>query len=212
MQLTWANQVTILRILMIAPFVICMLNSNTDSTGWVMRYSALGVFIFMCLSDILDGYLARVKKQVTRLGSFLDPMADKLLMTCACILLASQKTAVVGFRMPSAIVVLIIGKDLLLLLGFLVVYFVTSEVHIKPIFIGKFTSFLQSTMVVATLIAPEAVLKIGGWGVFVGILWYGVAGLAVVSTILYIQGSIAEVDEFEEKANNSAVKCEEHSE
>lgn len=198
MKLTWANQITILRILLIWPFIICMLNSNTDDTGWVMRYSALGIFIFMCISDIIDGYVARVKKQVTRLGAFLDPMADKLLITCACVLMASEKTAVEGFQMPSAIVVLVIGKDLLLLLGFVVVYFVTSEVHIKPLFLGKITSCLQSAMVVATLIAPEVAPKVAGWGVFVRVLWYSVAGLAVVLTIMYIRNGISDVEAYEE--------------
>ena len=114
MQLSRANQITILRIFLIAPFVIFMLKMGEPGHGDVVRYCALGVFVLMCVSDALDGYMARVKKQKTELGAFLDPMADKLLITCACILLASRQTAIDGFHLPPTVVVLIIGKDLLL--------------------------------------------------------------------------------------------------
>ena len=135
--LTWANQITIVRILLIIPFVICMLKVNEAEHSVLVRYVALCIFLFMCISDFLDGYMARVKHQVTKIGSFLDPMADKLLIMCACVLLASKKTGIEGFILPQAVVVLIIGKDVLVSLGFIITYFVTSHIHIVPVFIGK---------------------------------------------------------------------------
>ena len=110
--LTLANQVTILRIILIIPFVICMLYSNHPQGGDRMRYVAVVIFAVMGISDAVDGYLARVKKQVSKLGTFLDPLADKLLMTCACVLLAVKATSVPGYRLPGVVVVLIIGKDI----------------------------------------------------------------------------------------------------
>jgi len=137
MTLNRANQITIVRILLIIPFVICMLKVNELECSKGVRYIALAIFLAMCASDVLDGYVARVKKQVTQLGSFLDPLADKLLITCACLLLASEKTAVGGMLLPKPVVVLIIGKDVLLLLGFIIVYFMTSQIRILPLAIGK---------------------------------------------------------------------------
>ena len=104
MKLNWANRITITRILLIVPFVICMLKINqptlSDSGRDAMRYTAILIFLVMATSDALDGFLARKKGQITRLGSFLDPTADKLLMTCACLLLASKRAGVEGFQLP----------------------------------------------------------------------------------------------------------------
>ena len=167
-----------------------------------MRYTALCIFSFMCASDVLDGYMARVKKQITKLGSFLDPMADKLLIMCACILLASPQTAVDGFRLPKGVVVLVIGKDMLLLLGFVISYLITSQVRIVPVFIGKLGTFLQLSMVTAILIAPEMSKLTGYWIYFARFLWWSAAGAAVLSTLVYIRNGIGYIEQFEESVNN----------
>ncbi len=87
MKLNWANRITILRVLLIIPFVSCMLKINdtalTEPMRNMMRYISILIFLVMAASDVFDGFLARSKRQVTRLGSFLDPTADKLLMACA---------------------------------------------------------------------------------------------------------------------------------
>ena len=128
MKLSWASRVTILRILLIVPFVSFMLKTNdtalSPGSQNAMRYVSIIVFLVMAISDAIDGYLARIKKQVTKLGAFLDPIADKLLMTSACLLLASQRGHVQSFLLPPTVVVLIIGKDLFIFLGFTIVYFI----------------------------------------------------------------------------------------
>ena len=198
MRLFSANQITILRILMIAPFVIFMLKIDEPGHGDVMRYCALGVFVFMCVSDALDGYIARVKKQMTELGAFLDPMADKLLITCACVLLASGHTAIKDFLLPPTVVVLIIGKDLLLLLGFIVVYFITSQVRIETVVVGKVSTVLQLSMVTAVLIAPD-IYPVAGWWYYVPrILWWSAAGSAALVVLIYIRNGIRYIETFEE--------------
>ncbi len=202
-KLNWANRITIFRIFMLVPFVICMLNINDTELSQTMRdgmrYVAVFIFFIMAASDGLDGYLARRKGQVTRLGSFLDPLADKLLMTCACLLLASEKTKVDGFLLPSTVVVLIIGKDLFLLIGFLIVYFITSQIKIIPAWIGKVATTLQLSMVGGILLAPEFSSVIHGWIWFLRFLWWSAAGTAIVATFIYIRMGSQYVAEFEQK-------------
>jgi CDP-diacylglycerol--glycerol-3-phosphate 3-phosphatidyltransferase len=153
----------------------------------VMRYVAIVIFFVMTGSDIYDGYIARRYKQVTKLGSFLDPLADKLMITCACLLLASERAGVGGFLLPPTVVVLIIGKDLFLLIGFVVVYFITEQVRIESERIGRFATFLQSSMVSGILLAPEISLIIGGWIWFLRVLWWSAAGTAILATFIYIR-------------------------
>ena len=202
MRLSWANRITILRILLIVPFVICMLNINDPefSLSWQhwMRFISVLIFTAMAVSDIFDGYYARKKKEITRLGSFLDPTADKLLMTCACLLLSSKLSGVDGFLLPLTVVVLIIGKDLFLLLGFVIVYFITFQVRIVPVLIGKIATILQTSMVMGILIAPEVSLYIPGWIWFVRFLWWSAAITAIVATLIYIRTGSRYIEEYEQ--------------
>ncbi len=198
MKLNWANRLTIIRILLIVPFVSCMLKINEPDRGELMRYIAFAIFMFMAISDGLDGYLARVKRQITSLGSFLDPVADKLLMSCACLLLASQRSGVEGFRLPSTVVVLIIGKDLLLLIGFIIVYFITSQARIVPVLVGKVATSLQLSMVAGILIGPELSTFISPWIWVMRFLWWSAAGTAILATLIYIRTGSRYIEQFEQ--------------
>ncbi len=149
--LTWPNRLTMLRIILIAPFVVCLLNLQHDQWGQFARRSALVVFALMSISDLLDGHLARKLNQETPLGRFLDPVADKLLVTSAMVLL--------GFAgaVPSWVVVAAIGKDLFVVVGFLLVFIVTGKILIKPGVFGKLCTASQMALVVAVLLAPDIV-------------------------------------------------------
>ena len=208
MKLNWANRITILRILLIIPFVSCMLKINdaalSEAMRDVMRYIAILIFLVMAVSDGIDGFLARRKRQVTRLGSFLDPTADKLLMTCACLLLASQRGHVKDFLLPPTVVVLIIGKDLFLLIGFVIVYLITSQIRIVPVFIGKLATALQLSMVAGILIAPEVSSVLSGWIWFLRFLWWSAASTAILTTLIYIRNGSRYIEQYEQSlANNN---------
>lgn len=202
MKLSWANRITILRILLIIPFVSCMLKINqpalSETMQDVMRYIAIFIFLVMAGSDALDGFLARKNRQVTRLGAFLDPTADKLLITCACLLLASKRAGIEGFPLPPTVVVLIIGKDLFLLIGFVVVYFITSEVRIVPALIGKIATVLQSSMVSGILLAPEISGFVPGWIWVLRVLWWSAAGTAILATLIYIRAGSRYIEQYEQ--------------
>jgi CDP-diacylglycerol--glycerol-3-phosphate 3-phosphatidyltransferase len=204
MKLSWASRITILRILLIIPFVSFMLKINDTEAGNAMRYGAIVIYLAMAVGDALDGYLARRKKQITKLGAFLDPIADKLLITSACLLLASQRGQVEDFLLPPTVVVLIIGKDLFLLIGFTIVYLITSRVHIAPVFIGKLATVLQLSMVAGILIAPEVSSFLPGWIWFLRVLWWSAAGSAILATLIYIRSGSRYIEEYEQDlANNS---------
>jgi CDP-diacylglycerol--glycerol-3-phosphate 3-phosphatidyltransferase len=201
MYLTLANQITLLRILLVFPFVICLLQTNHPDYGNGFRGGAIVIFLMMALSDALDGYLARVKKQVSALGAFLDPMADKLMITCASVILCVPQTAIEGFHLPLAVVVLIIGKDVLLLLGFSVTYFLTVQVHIHPVWVGKASTFLQIIMVFSILIGPEAAVWVHFWPLLTEIIWWSTGFCAVVATFVYIYRGIRYIEAFHNTQN-----------
>jgi len=168
----------------------------------VMRYGAIVIYSVMAISDALDGYFARKQKQVTKLGAFLDPIADKLIITSASLLLASQRGHVEDFLLPPTVVVLIIGKDLFLLIGFVIVYFITAQFLIAPVFIGKLATALQLSMVAGILIAPEVSSFLPGWIWFLRALWWPAAGTAILATLIYIRDGSRYIEEYEQASTS----------
>jgi cardiolipin synthase len=211
-KLNWATRITIFRILLIVPFVSFMLKINdpalNHTTRDVVRYISVFLFLMMGISDGVDGYLARRKNQITKLGAFLDPIADKLLITCACLLLSSQRGHVDKFLLPPTVVVLIIGKDLFLMIGFVIVYLITSRIHIAPVFIGKLATALQLSMVAGILIAPEVSRVLPGWIWFLRLLWWSAAATALWATLIYIRDGSRYIEAYEQDLVNKADKKE----
>jgi len=208
MKFTWATRITILRILLIIPFVIFMLKINDPALSlfWraAARYAAITVFLVMAASDALDGFLARRNGQSTKLGAFLDPTADKLLITCACLLLSSGRAGVEGFQLPTTVVVIIIGKDLFLLIGFTIIYLITSRAVITPIFIGKVATVLQLSMVAGILVAPEVSRIVPGWIWLLRVLWWSAATTAVLTTLVYIRQGSRLLEDFEHRSDEQS--------
>jgi len=180
--LNWPNRITISRIVLVVPLIICMLNVNTGWHGW--RYLAIGVFGVMALSDALDGFLARRLRSETPLGRFLDPLADKLLIVSTVILLATDATAVPGFKLPSWVPVITIGKDVFTVIGFGLVYATTGEFFVHTRAWGKVCTVLQLVMIGFCLVAPDLPSVIQRpWPV----LYWAAAGLAVIATVDYLR-------------------------
>lgn len=181
--LNWPNRITIARITLIAPLVICLLNLNHPGwTGW--RHLALAIFIVMALSDALDGYLARRLNAETLLGRFLDPVGDKLLIACTVILLAHEPTAVSGFMLPNWVVVLALGKDVLTVIGFGIIYAATGKFFIQPRMWGKACTVVQLVMIGYCLLAPD--LPGLMYPVWPALYWLA-SGLAIIALMDYIR-------------------------
>ncbi len=182
--LTWPNRITLSRIILVGPFVVCLLNLQDPYWGTFARRAAVAVFLLMAVSDVLDGYLARRMRAESPLGSFLDPLADKLLIMCAFVLLAGQRTSVPDGMLPSAVVVAAIGKDLLVVIGFCVIYIITSRACISPRRPGKLCTFTQLITVLAVLLRPD----LPGVVAWIPVAcWWTATAFAVVAAVDYFR-------------------------
>ena len=194
--LSWPNRVTVTRVLLIVPFVLLLLYQNKPGYDGLARYLAVAVFAIMAFSDALDGYLARRTGQRSRLGYFLDPMADKLLITAACILLAIESTGVKGALLPGWVVVIIIGKDVLWLAGVLIIQFVTGRLSIRASKLGMASTVAQLSMVLGILLSPDISLlssALAYW--LVRALWWSAAGLAILTLADYTRIAVKHLAE-----------------
>lgn len=99
-----ATKITLVRVVLLPVYIVLLLLHIQDGPDW-MRWAALGVFVVASVSDFVDGYIARHYNQVTNFGKFLDPLADKLLVTAALLLLIEWG------RMPSWIAFIVVARE-----------------------------------------------------------------------------------------------------
>jgi cardiolipin synthase (CMP-forming) len=131
------NSLTILRILLIPCYIGLLVYGKFDQ--------ALIVLLVAGLTDALDGAIARMKNQYTRLGAVLDPLADKMLLISGFITLSMIHLV------PLWVTILVVSRDVILMLGTAVAHFTDSRVDITPTFLGKGTTFLQLSYVVMVI-------------------------------------------------------------
>ena len=128
MNLTAANQLTILRMLLIPAFVILLLYGYR---GW-----ALIIFLTAGLTDLLDGLIARATGQKTTLGAWLDPMADKLLLVTMFVMLTLPNTGAAN-RLPLWFTVLVISRDVAIVATVAVINLAVGPRTFRPSIFGK---------------------------------------------------------------------------
>ncbi|MGH7388832.1 MAG: CDP-diacylglycerol--glycerol-3-phosphate 3-phosphatidyltransferase [Candidatus Rokuibacteriota bacterium] len=129
-----ANWLTVLRIVLIPVFVTLLVYRRP---GW-----ALAVFAAAALTDLLDGWVARSRGMASRLGAFLDPVADKLLLTASFVTLTYLKAV------PFWITAVVISRDIMLVVGALTMHMVGVRIYPKPSWVGKAATFFQVLTVV----------------------------------------------------------------
>lgn len=128
MNLTAANQLTLLRMLLIPPFAILLLYEHR---GW-----ALVVFLTAAMTDLFDGLIARKTGQKTTLGAWLDPMADKLLLVTMFIMLTLPDIGSAN-RLPLWFTVLVLSRDIAIVLTVAVVNLAVGPRTFRPSIFGK---------------------------------------------------------------------------
>ena len=189
MKMNLPNKLTILRVFMIPFFVIFMLLSVSGmdieeasvsvSSFTTYRITAVAIFCIASFTDFLDGYIARKQGLVTDFGKFMDPLADKLLVCSALILLTAEGS------LPSWVVIIIIAREFIIS-GFRLVAS-DNGIVIAASWWGKFKTVSQMIMCIV-LMLPGVPKLIGP--VVTGVIIAAAVILTVVSLIDYMEKNI----------------------
>jgi len=143
--MTTANKITILRILLIPLFVVEILY-YVQSGNEIHRLVSLLAFAVAAILDGVDGYVARHYNQRSELGTVLDPLADKLLLASAIVVLSFDHAPRLG-QIPLWLTGIIIGRDLVLGLGSITVRLVVGQITVRPHLTGKIATVFQMVTV-----------------------------------------------------------------
>lgn len=164
------NIITILRIGLVIPVVMALLQKNFLLA--VLLYTVAG------LSDALDGYLAKRYDCVSRLGSILDPLADKMLLVGTYVALA-----LLGL-LPVWLVFVVVGRDIVILAGALAYHLLIGEYELSPTVISKINTFSQILLGLVIVLAAAGLyalpVRVIDW------LVYLVLATTIVSGVDYI--------------------------
>ena len=136
--LTLANRLTILRILMTPAITILLL--------YKYMAAAIALFVLAGITDGLDGFVARKQGQRTALGMVLDPLADKLLLMSAVVVLTILR------ELPRWFTIIIVSRDLMLIGGSLILYMFLGKMSLPPSWLGKFTTGFQIATVLLAML------------------------------------------------------------
>ncbi len=176
--MTTANKITILRILLI-PFFVVEILYFVETGNELHRLLAILSFATAAILDGVDGYVARRYNQWSELGTVLDPLADKLLLVSAIVVLSFNHEPHLR-QIPLWLTGLIIGRDLLLGIGAVVIRLVVGKITVRPHLTGKMATVFQMLAVAWILLQ---------WNLDAGLLQTWIDGAAMftgVSTLFYV--------------------------
>lgn len=171
--MNFANKISTFRILTVPFFVACLVYYTPQKD--YLRLIALGIFLLAVVSDAVDGYIARKSKQKSEAGMILDPLGDKLLLVSAFICLALKKELALNF--PLWVMLVVISRDLIIILGVVVIYMTKQNIDISPTKWGKFTTTFQMLSALAVLIQLK----------FAFLFWWLAVIFTVISGVDYIR-------------------------
>ncbi len=175
--LTLPNFLTLLRIIAVPIFLIVVSNH---------RFGA-GLVLFMAagITDTIDGVIARLTDTKSELGATLDPLADKLLLVSSFVILTWLGV------LPTWLFILVLTRDVVILSGYLAIYFVSTPMQVDPTFVGKLNTFNEMFTIGFALLTlarpdiPMARVNLVTWYltgltitisgvhyVYSGLLWY----------------------------------------
>ncbi|MFA5319784.1 MAG: CDP-alcohol phosphatidyltransferase family protein [Candidatus Omnitrophota bacterium] len=173
--MNFANKISTFRILTV-PFFIAALIYYAPCREY-LRFVALGIFCLAGISDAVDGYIARRSGQKSKAGLVLDPIGDKLLLMSAFILLSDSTGVQLALKFPFWVVLIVLSRDVIIILGSVVIYMVRQKIEIIPSKWGKYTTIAQMTSVIVVLLQLRAA----------PVIWWVVAVLTMISGLLYIK-------------------------
>ncbi len=173
MNWTFPNLLSLCRLGLIPLFAIALIQGRPER--------ALVVFAIAAVTDLLDGLAARILKQESLLGAYLDPLADKLLLTTAFVMLTIPGRQL-GVQIPIWVTVLVIARDVLILLVSVVLVLALDVRSLKPVALSKWNTACQIGVVVVVLISGFA----SGFDTVAYLFIYTTALLTSLSGIQYI--------------------------
>jgi CDP-diacylglycerol--glycerol-3-phosphate 3-phosphatidyltransferase len=168
-----ANKISTFRILSV-PFFIACLVYYTPTEGY-LKNLALVIFILGVISDGLDGFIARKAKMQSKAGLILDPLGDKLLLMSAFIFLSPISSLRLTF--PLWVSFIVISRDLIIIMGAVVIYMVKQNLDVYPTKWGKFTTTFQMLSVISILLQWK-------WA---ALIWWPAVIFTIVSGIDYVK-------------------------
>lgn len=173
------NVLTTMRVIMIIPFVIVLLGGNAGWFGdgmFIPSMVALGIFVVACITDFLDGRIARKYHLVTNFGKFMDPLADKVLVSSGLICMVAME------RIPAWVVIIIMAREFIIS-GFRLVAS-DAGIVIAASYWGKFKTTFQMILVVMAIVDLSAWVPY--YNIAVTVVMYIALALTVISLIDYI--------------------------
>ncbi|MCK9604538.1 MAG: CDP-alcohol phosphatidyltransferase family protein, partial [Candidatus Omnitrophica bacterium] len=145
--MNFANKISVFRILSVPFFIACIVYYSPEDREY-LRWVALGIFCLAVISDAVDGYIARVSKQISKAGAVLDPLGDKLLLISSFICLFLRQDFPQEIYFPIWVTLIVISRDVLILLGAVVIFMVKQNLNVSPTIWGKLTTTFQMFAVI----------------------------------------------------------------
>lgn len=177
--MTLANKITLARIGLIPVFVVLAFHyGGSRDAGHPqlgLRYAAVLVFLVSAASDGLDGFIARRFNQRSRLGTILDPLADKGLLLAGVLTLTFSEWE---YGFPLWFPLLVVARDLVIVLGSVALHLKNGHVHVRPRWTGKTATVLQMSAIAAVMLHLPGI-KPGPFVVAAG-LFTAVSGLGYI--------------------------------
>lgn len=168
-----ANKISTFRILSVPFFIACLVYYTPEKI--YLKNLALVIFILGVISDGLDGFIARRAKMQSKAGLILDPLGDKLLLMSAFIFLSPMSKLDLHF--PLWVSFIIISRDLIIIMGAIVIYMVKQAIDVYPTKWGKFTTTFQMLSVICVLLQLK----------FAKFIWWPAVILTVISGFDYVK-------------------------
>jgi cardiolipin synthase len=168
-----ANKISTFRILSV-PFFIAALLFYAPERNY-LKNVALVIFILGVISDGLDGFIARKGKMQSKAGLILDPLGDKLLLMSAFIFLSPMSKMNLSF--PLWVSFIVISRDLIIIMGAVVIYMVKQSIDVYPTKWGKLTTTFQMLSVICILLQWKLAT----------LIWYPAVIFTIISGFDYVK-------------------------
>ncbi|HWK13786.1 MAG TPA: CDP-alcohol phosphatidyltransferase family protein [Rhizobiaceae bacterium] len=184
--MTIPNLITLMRFLLVPAVVYCMLEG---ATGW-----AFVGFVVAGISDAVDGFIARQFNQRSKLGAYLDPAADKLLLVSVFVVLGLMG------ELPLWLVILVVSRDVLIIGGVLLANLMGNPVEMKPLLVSKANTAVQIFLAALVLAELAFAIMFGDLRFWVVILS---GGLTVASAAAYLVAWLKHMNGYGETDDHS---------